>query len=149
MDDLLMQGLLGIQQQRQPMMGGLLNQIGGNFDLSKYKDLTSNNQNLTVKNYNPLNFDKLIESGALRVTNQATQDGGFNPDPKAGFSLVSAYNDLAGTQSKTWKDNPEAYGVVKNMLMERPEDIGAHKYLQIVQSAKDLGLTDQDIFLNY
>jgi hypothetical protein len=90
----------------------------------------------------------LLESGAFRVTHQANPDGGYNPDPKAGFSLVSAYNDIAGNQSKTWKDNPEAYSVVKNMMLQRPSDIGEHKYLQIIQSAKDIGLKDSDIFLN-
>ena len=148
MDMNILQGLLSpMQQQPEPVMGGLLASKMGNFDMANYAGLTSNNQELQA-DFKPLNFDKLLESGALRVTNQATPDGGFNPDPKAGFSLVSAYNDMAGEQSKTWKDNPEAYGVVKNMLVERPADIGAYKYLQIVQSAKDLGLSDSDIFLN-
>ena len=148
MDINLLQGLLSpMQQQPDPVMGGLLASKINNFDMANYAGLTSDNKELQA-DFKPLNFDKLLDAGALRVTNQATPNGGFNPDPKAGFSLVSAYNDLAGEQSKTWRDNPEAYGVVKNMLMERPADIGAHKYLQIVQSAKDLGLSESDIFLN-
>jgi len=148
MDISTLQGLLSSpMQQPKQMYGGLLESKARNFDMSKYAGLTSDNQALKTE-FNPLNFDRLMEAGALRVTHQATPEGGYNPDPKAGFSLVSAYNDLAGTQSKSWKDNPEAYDVVKNMLVERPADIGAHKYLQIVQSARDLGLKDSDIFLN-
>ena len=146
MDLNLLQGLLGIEPQSEPVMGGLLESRRPNFDFSKYEGFTANNQDLNV-DYKPLNFDKLLESGALRVTNQGLPDGSFNPDPKAGFSLVSAYNDLAGTSSKNWADNPDAYNVVKNMLTERPTDIGGYKYMQIVQSAKDLGLSDKDIFL--
>ena len=149
MDMSLIEGLLGIAQQpqQQPMMGGLLQSKMPNFDPSKYEGLTADNANLNV-DFKPLNFDKLIESGALRVTNQGLPDGSFNPDPKAGFSLVSAYNDIVGTNSKSWINNPDAYGVVRNMFVERPEDIGGYKYMQIVQSAKDLGLKDSDIFLN-
>lgn len=148
MDLNILQGLLSpSKNQEQTFMGGLLGAKPNNFDLDKYANLTSDNKDLQA-DFKPLNFDKLLQSGALRVTNQATPDGGFNPDPNAGFSLVSAYNDIAGSQSKTWKDNPQAYNIVKNMLVERPADIGAHKYLQIVQSAKDLGLSDSDIFLN-
>lgn len=148
MDMSLIEGLLGIAQQpQQPQLSGLLESRMPNFDLSKYEGLTANNQDLNV-DFKPLNFDKLIESGALRVTNQGLPDGSFNPDPKAGFSLVSAYNDIAGGNSKTWANNPEAYGVVRSMFQERPTDIGGYKYMQIVQSAKDLGLKDSDIFLN-
>jgi hypothetical protein len=146
MDLNLLQGLLGIEPQQNTMLSGLLESRKPNFDFSKYENLTASNKDLNV-DYKPLNFDKLIESGALRVTNQGLPDGSFNPDPKAGFSLVSAYNDLAGGSSKNWTNNPEAYEVVKNMLVERPADIGGYKYMQIVQSAKDLGLSDKDIFL--
>jgi hypothetical protein len=37
--------------------------------------------------------------------------------------------------------------VVKDMMTTRPSDIGAHKYLQIVESARDLGVPDEEIFL--
>jgi hypothetical protein len=142
----LSQGLLGIKTNQKPMLSGLLESRRPNFNMANYAELTSDNKELKT-DFKPLNFDKLLDAGALRVTNQATPDGGFNPDPKAGFSLVSAYNDLAGENSKNWANNPDAYKVVKNMLMERPEDIGGYKYMQIVQSAKDLGLSDTDIFL--
>jgi hypothetical protein len=131
-------GLLGSFENQQPMNGLL--------DLNKYEALTANNKNLQV-DYVPLNFEALLKSGALRVTHQGLQDGSYNQDPKAGFSLVSAYNDVAGDQSKQWKNNPLAYETVKNMLMESPQNIGPYKYMQIIQSARDLGLSDKDIFL--
>jgi hypothetical protein len=136
--DAQMAGLLGSSEDQQPMNGLL--------DLAKYEALNADNKNLQV-DYAPLNFEALIKSGALRVTHQGLPDGSYNPDPEAGFSLVSAYNDIAGGQSKQWKNNPLAYEVVKNMLMESPQNIGPYKYLQIIQSARDLGLSDKDIFL--
>ena len=113
-------------------------------DFDKYAALTSNNKKLSA-DFKPLNFDKLLESGAFRVTHQGLDDG-YNPDPKAGFSLVSAYNDAVGDKTRKWKDNPLAHTVVRELMTQRPSDIGAHKYLQIVESARDLGLTDKDIF---
>ena len=113
-------------------------------DFDKYAALTSNNKKLST-DFKPLNFDKLLESGAFRVTHQGL-DNGYNPDPKAGFSLVSAYNDAVGDNTRKWKDNPLAHTVVRELMTQRPSDIGAHKYLQIVESARDLGLTDKDIF---
>jgi hypothetical protein len=114
-------------------------------DFKKYEKLTSDNPNLTV-DYKPLNFDLLQKIGALRVTHQGL-DEGYNPDPKAGFSLVSGYNDAVGPSTRGWKNNPIAYPVVREMFEQRPNDIGAHKYLQIIESAKDLGLSDKDIYL--
>jgi hypothetical protein len=118
------------------------------IDIDKYANLRSDNEDLVV-NFKSLNFDELIKSGAVRVTHQGMEDGSYNPDPKAGFSLVSAYNDAVGKGTEgtnLWKDNPEAYGVVKNMFENEPTNIGKHKYLQIVNSAKDLGLAEDQIY---
>jgi hypothetical protein len=117
-----------------------------NFDLTKFEGLSSDNKKLNV-DYMPLNFDALQKAGAFRVTHQGLDGGKFNPDPMAGFSLVSKYNDLVGDSTKQWKDNPAAYDVVRQLFTSTPENIGAHKYLQIVESAKQLGLSDKDIFL--
>ncbi len=114
-------------------------------DLEKYKALTADNKKLSV-DFLPLNFDALIKSGAVRVTNRGLDDGKFDPDPMSGFSLVSAYNDAVGEGTRQWPVNPKAYDVVRDMFMTRPADIQAHKYLQILQSARDLGLKDSDIF---
>jgi len=114
-------------------------------DFDKYAGLTSSNKDL-VADYRPLNFDALLKSGALRVTHRGLDDK-YDPDPMAGFSLVSGYNDAVGEQTRKWKDNPAMYSVVKDMLSTRPRDIGAHKYMQILQSARDMGLSDDMIFL--
>jgi hypothetical protein len=114
-------------------------------DFDKYAALTSNNTLLHVDPV-PLNFNKLLDAGAFRVTHRGL-DEGYDPDPKAGFSLVSAYNDAVGEGTRKWKDNPLALPVVKELMTTRPNDIGAHKYMQIVQSARDIGLSDSDIFL--
>jgi hypothetical protein len=113
-------------------------------DFAKYADLTSDNKKLKV-DYQPLNFDELLKAGAFRVTHQGLDDG-YNPDPKAGFSLVSAYNDAVGLGTRGWKDNTLALPVVRELMTQRPKDIGAHKYMQIIQSARDMGLTDSQIF---
>jgi hypothetical protein len=114
-------------------------------DLEKYKSLTSDNKKLSA-DFRPLNFDALLKSGAVRVTNRGLDDGKFDPSPTSGFSLVSAYNDAVGEGTRQWPANPQAYDVVRDMFATRPEDIQAHKYLQILQSARDLGLKDKDIF---
>jgi hypothetical protein len=114
-------------------------------DFEKYAQLTSDNKDLTA-DYKPLNFDALMKAGAFRVTHQGMDGGKYNLDPKAGFSLVSGYNDAVNGQPLPWKDNPMAYPVVQNMFQNAPENIGAHKYLQIVESAKDLGLTPEEIY---
>lgn len=118
------------------------------IDPEKYKHLTSDNKDLKV-NYRPLNFEKLLAAKAFRVTNQGDESGGFNKDPTKGFSLVSAYNDSIGQGggTATWPDNPAFHKVVKELMTQRPHDIGAHKYMQIIQSAKDMGLTDDDIYM--
>ena len=114
-------------------------------DLEKYKSLTSDNKKLSA-DFRPLNFDALLKAGAVRVTNRGLDDGKFDPSPTSGFSLVSAYNDAVGEGTRQWPANPQAYDVVRDMFATRPEDIQAHKYLQILQSARDLGLKDRDIF---
>lgn len=118
------------------------------MDLSGYAGLTGDKdaELAASTQFRPLNFDRLMQAGALRVTHTGLADG-YNPDPNAGFSLVSAYNDAAGTNSRGWKDNPAMYPVVKKMFAEHPEWATPHKYQQIVKSAQDLGLSDEDIYL--
>jgi len=116
------------------------------IDVEQFKHLTADNKNLKA-DFKPLNFQKLMESGAFRVTHKGLDGGKYDPNPKAGFSLVSAYNDAVGDSTKQWKNNELAYPAVQEMFASRPHDIGVHKYLQIVNSAKQLGLSDDDIFL--
>jgi hypothetical protein len=117
------------------------------IDVEQFQNLTSDNKNLKV-DFKPLNFQKLMEAGAFRVTHKGLDGGNYDPNPKAGFSLVSAYNDAVGDSTKQWKNNELAYPAVKEMFYSRPNDIGVHKYLQIVNSAKQLGLSEDDIFLS-
>jgi hypothetical protein len=114
-------------------------------DFEKYSHLTSDNPDLTA-DYKPLNFDALMKAGAFRVTHQGMDGGKYNPDPKAGFSLVSGYNDAVNGQPLPWINNPTAYPIVQNMFQNAPENIGPHKYLQIIESAKDLGLSPEQIY---
>jgi hypothetical protein len=116
------------------------------MDLSKFEGLTSDNTKLTA-DFRPLNFDALLNAGAFRVTNIGKNES-YDPDPMAGFSIVSAYNDAAGNQTRKWPDNPYAYNIVREMFTKRPQDITPHKYLQIIESAKQLGIPDSQIFLN-
>lgn len=118
-------------------------------DFEKYRGLTGDRDRELKVDFKPLNFARLMEAGAFRVTHQGFEGEKYNPDPKAGFSIVSRYNDAVGAGGGTnkWKDNPLAYGVVQRMFTETPENLTPHKYLQIVESARDLGLSDADIFL--
>lgn len=118
-------------------------------DFEKYRTLTGDRDKEIKVDFKPLNFDRLFEAGAFRVTHQGLEGEKYNPDPKAGFSIVSRYNDAIGQGGGTnkWADNPMAYGVVRRMFTEMPQNITPHKYLQIVESARDLGLSDSDIFL--
>jgi len=118
-------------------------------DFEKYRMLTGDRDKELKVDFKPLNFEQLLKLGAFRVTHQGLDGEKYNPDPKAGFSIVSRYNDAVGKGGGTnkWADNPMAYGVVRRMFTETPENITPHKYLQIVESARDLGLSDEDIFL--
>jgi hypothetical protein len=117
-------------------------------DFEKYKALTSDNNKLKA-DFRPLNFDRLLKIGAVRATHRGLDDGSFDPNPDSGFSIVSGYNDAIGGDigTRTWKDNPKFLPALRELMTARPQDLGAHKYLQIVESARDLGLKDEDIFL--
>jgi hypothetical protein len=117
-------------------------------DFEKYQNLTGDRDKELKVDFKPLNFDRLFKAGAFRVTHQGLDGDKYNPDPQAGFSLVSRYNDAVGQGGGTakWKDNPHAYDVVRRIFTEMPQNLAPHKYLQIIESARDLGLKDKDIF---
>jgi spore germination cell wall hydrolase CwlJ-like protein len=101
--------------------------------------------------FRPLNFDALRQANAVRVTHRANPDGSTDPDPETGFSIVSGWNDsMAGhddpRSTVTWPNNPKAYGVVSDMFANNPEWITPHKYRQIVHSARELGMRDEDVY---
>jgi len=91
-------------------------------DFEKYQNLTGDRDKELKVDFKPLNFDRLFKAGAFRVTHQGLDGDKYNPDPQAGFSLVSRYNDAVGQGGGTakWKDNPLAYDTVRRMFMEMP-----------------------------
>jgi len=91
-------------------------------------------------NYLPLNFEKLLSSGAIRVTEPAGKTGD-------GFSLVSKWNDLSGDSSKAWKDKPDAYSTAIKSLSDNVGHLYDGKYRQILWSARQLGLSPQEVFM--
>jgi len=102
-------------------------------------------------NFRPLNFDALRQANAVRVTNRANPDGTTDTDPNAGFSIVSGWNDAIAQHGDprstvTWPDNPSAYGTVADMFANNPEWITPHKYRQILHSARELGMRDEDVY---
>ena len=99
--------------------------------------------------YRPLNYDKLASSGAVRVTMQGDQQGNYNPDPKAGFSIVSGWNEGYGKTPLNWPTHPEkeVHDTVRDMFAKNPELIAPYKYRQILESAKKLGISDNDIYV--
>lgn len=121
----------------------LLNKGGVVFDENKYNQYVAG-ANLDV-DFRPLNFDRLVERGAARITMRGNDTGEASSDPKEGFSIVSAWNDSKGTSR--WKTNPEAQAVGKKIFEQSPQSLGAYKYKQIVESARDMGISDDEIFL--
>jgi hypothetical protein len=105
----------------------------------------------TPVDFRPLNFDALRQANAVRVTNRANPDGTTDTDPNAGFSIVSGWNDSMAQHGDprstvTWPDNPEAYGTVADMFANNPEWVTPHKYRQILHSARELGMRDEDVY---
>jgi hypothetical protein len=105
----------------------------------------------TPVDFRPLNFDALRQANAVRVTNRANPDGTTDTDPNAGFSIVSGWNDAMAAHGDprstvTWPDNPGAYGTVSDMFTNNPEWITPHKYRQILHSARELGMRDEDVY---
>ena len=95
----------------------------------------------------PLNLRALLDAGALRVTYPGTGDGSANTNDRENFSLVSLYNDLVGRQSATWPTHPRAGEFVDRLQTVREPFLYAGKYNQLVDSARRLGLSDDDIFM--
>ena len=100
--------------------------------------------------YKPLNYKALLDSGAIRITQPGSgtgPDARVTRDPEQ-WSLVTKYNDLEkGSYTSGWADKPEAY---ENAIRELSSSTGAlydGKYRQILWSARQLGLTPDQIFL--
>jgi hypothetical protein len=112
---------------------------------SAYGDLQ---QNLK---YLPLNYPFLLNKGAIRITQPGSGDEN-NPhainssDPEK-WSLVSAYNDLyPNSPTRGWASKPESYeSAIK--ILNNPGGLYDGKYRQILQSARDLGLRPDEVFM--
>jgi len=91
--------------------------------------------------YQPMNFQRLLDAGAIRIT----QPSGTNEE---GFSLVSKWNDsFKDSATKAWEDKPEAYKAAINALTKNNDFLYDGKYRQILWSAKQLGLSPQEVFM--
>lgn len=102
----------------------------------------------------PLNVKKLIEAGAIRVTQPGDGKGGYEqPDDPSKFSLVTLINDLTNPATSSWPNRPESIEAAQQMINAAVDPKIGHlvydgKYRQILDSAKLLGLKESDIFLD-
>jgi len=103
----------------------------------------------TAGTYPPLNFENLIKSGAMRVTQPGNgRDGGFDAsdDPDL-WSLVSHANDTAqDSPTRAWPDKPSSYESASRSLNE-PGPLYDGKYRQLVWSAQQRGMPARDMYL--
>jgi len=100
--------------------------------------------------YQPLNWDRLINSGAIRITQPGS---GTGPEPKITndpeqWSLVSLQNDkVKDSYTTKWPTKPEAYDSALKTLGQSNDMLYDGKYRQILWSAKQLGLSPQEVFM--
>jgi hypothetical protein len=109
---------------------------------SAYSDLSQNMQ------YEPINWQRLIDSGAVRITQPGSGTGPepiITPDPSQ-FSVVSMHNDQGNSYTRNWPNKPESYPQAIEDLA-KPGLLYDGKYRQILWSARELGLNPQDVFM--
>lgn len=130
-------------------MAGLLSSswdeyLPPDLDEKAFGDLSRNMQ------YQPLNWDRLIKSGAIRITQPGSGTGPeptITPDPEL-WSLVSLQNDRAKNSYTTkWPDKPESVETALKTLSGADNMLYDGKYRQILWSAKQLGLSPQEVFM--
>jgi soluble lytic murein transglycosylase-like protein len=115
-----------------------------NSDWSRYlpedmpESAYSDRQNTMTR---PLNVRRLIDVGAIRITDPAGDPSG------EGFSVVSRWNDVSPESvTPRWADRPSALPSAINALSS-PGSLVDGKYRQILQSARELGLSPDEVFL--
>lgn len=102
------------------------------------QDFSDLNQRLQ---YRPLNVKRLIESGAIRITDPAGDPSG------EGWSLVTGWNDkYPESSTPKWADRPGAYASAMQAL-NQPGPLYDGKYRQVLWSAMRAGLRPEDVFL--
>jgi hypothetical protein len=93
--------------------------------------------------YRPLNVKRLIDAGAIRVT-----DPSGDASDK-GWSLVTSWNDrYPGSSTPKWADRPSAYASAMQAL-NQPGPLYDGKYRQVLWSAMQAGLRPEDVFLDH
>lgn len=96
----------------------------------------------------PLDYRKLLEGGAIRITQPGTVMGSpaGDSDPNS-YSLVTAKNDQpSDSYTRGWGDKPESYETairdLESLPLKGPDGLYDGKYRQILWSAQEKGLTD-------
>jgi hypothetical protein len=101
-----------------------------------YSDLAQQMQ------YQPLNVQRLLDAGAIRITDPAGKAD--NPE---GWSLVTRYNDVQPSSvTPNWQNRTSAYDQALSVL-NQPGPLYDGKYRQILWSARELGLRPEDVFM--
>ena len=122
-----MMGLLDYTPEQRERLDELMSQMGNNIQQM------------------PLDYEKLLKGGALRITQPGDGKGGFevNNDPES-YSLVSAYNDAQPNSITTqWPDKPESYETALRHLRENSlGPLYDGKYRQMLWSAQQKGLNN-------
>lgn len=118
-------------------MSGLLND-----DEDRYGSISWDIERL------PLDYRKLLEGGAIRITQPGTVMGSpaGDSDPN-GYSIVTAYNDkYPDSYTRGWGDKPESYDnairELESLPLKGSDGLYDGKYRQILWSAQQKGLTD-------
>jgi len=118
--------------------------IQPNVGQDYYSDMARNME------YLPLNYKALLDAGAIRITQPGSGTGPepiISKDPEQ-WSLVTKYNDAQkNSYTPKWPDKPEAYENAFNMLSSSNDALYNGKYRQILWSARELGLTPDQVFM--
>jgi hypothetical protein len=124
-----------------------------NSDWSRYlpEDMpdTAFNDLQQTMTYRPLNARRLIDAGAIRITQPGSGVGPHaidTPDPER-YSLVTRHNDRSpDSYTRAWSNKPESYESAIEAI-NQPGLLYDGKYRQILQSARELGLSPDEVFL--
>jgi len=138
---------VGVPAEARERIGRVMGYAGGgrvNSDWSQYlpEDMPESayidHRNTMTR---PLNVRRLIDAGAIRITDPAGDPSG------EGFSVVSRWNDVSPeSATPRWADRPGARSSAINALSQ-PGSLFDGKYRQILQSARELGLSPDEVFL--
>jgi hypothetical protein len=134
-NDILAQHLLRQSHQQGQRRSDWNRYLPEDLPQSAYSDLQNN---MTAR---PLNVRRLIDAGAMRITDPAGDASG------EGFSVVSRWNDVfPESATPRWANRPDAYSSAIEVLSQ-PNSLHNGKYRQILQSARELGLSPDEVFL--